>query len=131
MKRVWQLGSLAVLALLVVQPPMAAFACSTVAGASADCAACPSSVDPMGDCLQIMATIIQGQTSCCQVNVPDSTAQVLVDRVTGDQEIGNVVVEQRLAMPAPPTLQVLELDHGHAVPLPAASLQSVYCTFLI
>jgi hypothetical protein len=131
MKRAWQLGSLAVLALLVVQPAMTAFACAPFAGASADCVTCPSAVDQMGDCSQLMATVIQGQTSCCQLDVPDSTQQVLVDRLTLDQGIGNVVVEQPLPQVAPPTLQGMEPDHSRTVPLPAASFQSIYCTFLI
>ena len=131
MKRVWQLGFLAVLALLIVQPAMATFACAPFAGASSDCVTCPSSVEQMGDCPQLMATVVQGQNSCCQLDVPDSTQQVLVDRLTRDQGIGNVVVEQPLPPVAPPTLQGLEPDHGRTVPLPAASFQSLYCTFLI
>jgi hypothetical protein len=78
-----------------------------------------------------MNTVVQGQNSCCQLDVPDSTQQVLVDRLTRDQGIGYVVVEQPLPPVAPPTLQGLEMDHGRTVPLPAASLQSLYCTFLI
>ncbi|MBZ5662531.1 MAG: hypothetical protein LAO08_19180 [Acidobacteriia bacterium] len=85
----------------------------------------------MGDCPHLMATVVQGQNSCCQLDVPDSTQQVLVDRLTRDQGIGSVVVEQPLPLVAPPTLQGLELDHGRAVPLPVASFQSLYCTFLI
>jgi hypothetical protein len=78
-----------------------------------------------------MTTVVQGQNSCCQLDVPDSTQQVLVERLTRDQGIGNVVVEQPLPPVAPPTLQGLEPDYGRTVPLPAASLQSLYCTFLI
>ena len=85
----------------------------------------------LGECPQLMTTVVQGQNSCCQLDVPDSTQQVLVDRLTRDQGIGNVVVEQPLPPVAPPTLQGLEPDHGRTVPLPAASLQSLYCTFLI
>lgn len=131
MKRAWQLGSLAVLALLVVQPAMAAFACAPFAAASADCVTCPSAVDQMGDCPQTMATVVQGQNSCCQLDVPDSTQQVLVDRFTRDQGIGPAVMERPLSSLALPTLQSVELDHGRTVPLPAASFQSLYCTFLI
>jgi hypothetical protein len=77
-----------------------------------------------------MTSVVQRQNSCCQLDVPDSTQQVLVDRLTRDQGIGNVVVEQPLLPVAPPTLQGLEMD-GRTVPLPAVSLQSLYCTFLI
>jgi hypothetical protein len=131
MKRAWKLGYLAVLALLVVQPAMAAFACAPLVGANSDCVTCPSSVEQMGDCPQLMATVVQGQNSCCQLDVPDSTRQVLVDRFTRDQGIGPAVMERSLSQLAPPTLQGLELDHGRSVPLPAASFQSLYCTFLI
>jgi len=78
-----------------------------------------------------MTPVVQGQNSCCQLEVPDSTQQVLADRPTRDQGIGDVVVEQPLPPVAPPSLRGLEPDHGHTVPLPAASLQSLYCTFLI
>ena len=131
MKRVWQLGFLAVLALLIAQPAMAAFACAPLVSANADCVTCPSSMEQLGECPQIMTTVVQGQNSCCQLDVPDSTQQVLVDRLTRDQGIGNVVVEQPLPPVAPPTLQGLEPDHGRTVPLPAVPLQSLYCTFLI
>jgi hypothetical protein len=85
----------------------------------------------LGECPQLMTPVVQGQNSCCQLDVPDSTQQVLVDRLTRDQGIRNVVVEQPLPPVAPPTLQGLEPDHGRTVPTPAASLQSLYCTFLI
>jgi hypothetical protein len=128
MKRVWQVGSLALLALLLVQPAMASFACAPLAGSNATCATCPSSLGQSGECSEVLSTVVQGQDSCCHLDVPDSTPQVLVDRLTRDQGIGNVVVEQPLP---PPTLEGLEPDHGRTVPLPAASLQSLYCTFLI
>jgi hypothetical protein len=85
-------------------------------------------MDQPGECSQLLTAVVQGQQSCCQLAVPDSTQQVLVDRLTRDQGIGNVIVEQPLP---PPTLEGLEPDHGRTVPLPAASLQSLYCTFLI
>ena len=131
MKRVWQLGSLALLALLIVQPAIATLACAPLASANADCVTCPSSVAQLGECSKLLTPVVQRQNSCCQLDVPDSTQQVLVNRLTRDQEIGNVVVEQPLPPVALPTLQGLEPDHGRTVPLPAASLQSLYCTFLI
>ena len=131
MKQVWRLGSLAVLALLIVQPAMVAFSCAPLVSANADCVTCPSSTGQLGECPQLMTAVVQGQNSCCQLDVPDSTQLVLVDRLTRDQGIGNVVVEQPLPPVAPPTLQGLEPDDGRTVPLPAASLQSLYCTFLI
>ena len=131
MKRVSQLGFLTVLALLILQPAMAAFACTPLVSANADCATCPSSMGQLGECPQSMTTVVQGQNSCCQLDVPDSTQQVLVDRLMRDQGAGNVDVELPLSPVAPPIPQGLELDHGRTVPLPAASLQSLYCTFLI
>jgi hypothetical protein len=78
-----------------------------------------------------MTPVVQGQNSCCQLDVPDSTLQVLVDRPTRDQGIGNVVVAQPQPPVVPPTLRGLEPDTGRTVPLPAASLQSLNCVFLI
>ena len=131
MKRVWQLGFLALLALLIVQPAMADFACAPLGSANADCATCPSSMAQLGECPQLMTPVVQGQNSCCQLDVPDSTLQVLADSPTRDQGIGNVVVEQPQPPVAPPTLRGLEPDRGRTVPFPAASLQSLFCTFLI
>lgn len=131
MKRAWQPGSLAVLALLVVQPAMAASACAPLVGAHSDCVTCLPSMEQQGECLQLMPNAVQGQNSCCQLDVPVSTQQIFVERLTRDQGIGNVVVEQSLPPVAPPTLQGLELDNIRTGPLPVASLQSLYCTFLI
>jgi hypothetical protein len=78
-----------------------------------------------------MTPVVQGQNSCCKLDVPDSTQQVLADRSTRDQRIDNVVVEQPLPPVVPPTRRVLERDRGRTVLSPAASLQSLYCTFLI
>jgi hypothetical protein len=131
MKRAWQLGPLAVLALLMVQPAMAAFACAPLVGANVACATCPSSMGQPGECPQLLTAEVQGQHSCCQLDVPDSTLQVLVDRFSRDHGIGHVVIERPLPRVALPTLRGLESDHSRTLPLPAASLQSLYCTFLI
>ena len=131
MKRAWQLGPLAVLALLIVQPAMAAFACAPLVGANVACPTCPSSMEQPGECPQVLTAVVQGQQSCCQLDVPDSTQQVLVDRFTRDQGIGHVVIDRPLPRVALPTLRGLQSDNGHTVSLPAASLQSLYCTFLI
>jgi hypothetical protein len=130
MKRAWHLGSLAVLALLIAQPAIA-FACAPLVGANMACATCPSFMEQPGECPQLLTDVIQAQHSCCQLDVPDSTQQVLVDRFTRDQGIGHVVIERPLPRVALPTLQGLQSDTGHTVPLAAASLQSLYCTFLI
>jgi|SRR5689334_8804844 hypothetical protein len=132
MKRVWPVSSLAILALLIVQPVMATLACTPFVDASADCATCPSSMAQLGECPQLMTPVVRGQNSCCQLDVPDSTQQVLADRPTRDQGIGKVVVELLHPSVAPPTLRRLEPDRGHrTVPLTAESLRSLYCTFLI
>ena len=131
MKRVWHLGSLAVLALLIVQPAMAAYACAPLVGAAMACATCPSSMEQPGECPQLLTAVVQGDRSCCQLDVPDSTQQVLVDRFTRDQGIGRVVIERPIPRVALPTLRGLGSDNGHTVPLAPASLQSLYCTFLI
>lgn len=131
MKRSWQLGLLAVLALLMLQPAIVAFACVPLIGENAANAICPSPMGQPGECPQLVTTVVQAQHSCCQLEVPDSTQQALVDRFTRDQGIGHVVIERPLPRVALPTLRGLESDHGRTVLLPAASLQSLYCTFLI
>jgi hypothetical protein len=78
-----------------------------------------------------MANLVQGQNSCCNLNVPEFTQQVLVDRFTQDQGIGPAVMERLLSESAAPTLQGLELDHGRTAPFPVGSFQSRYCTFLV
>src|SRR6476646_541342 len=100
---------------------MATLACAPMSSANADCATCPSSMSQLGECPQFMTPVVQGQNSCCQLEVPDSTQQVLADRPTRDQGIGNVVVEQPLPQVALPTLQGSEMDRGRTLPLPAAS----------
>jgi hypothetical protein len=131
MKRVWQLGSLALLALLIVQPAMATLVCAPLVNENADCATCPSSMAQVGECLHLMTPVVQGQNSCCQLDVQDSTLQGLADRPTRDQGIGNVVLEQPQPPVVAPTLRGLDPDRGRTAPLPAASFQSLYCVFLI
>lgn len=131
MKRAWQLGSVALLVLLVMQPALASFACAPPVAGNMNCTTCPASVDQPGECSQLRTTVAEGQQSCCQLNVPDSTQQVLVDRFTRNQGIGHVVIEWPLPRVDLPTLLGFESDHVRPLPLPAASLQSLYCTFLI
>ena len=131
MNRVLQVGALVLLTMLMVQPDLVAFACVPLVDSIAACGTCPSSMEQPGECSQPLTPVVQGQHSCCQLDVPDSTQQILVDRFTRDQGIGHVVIERPLPRVALPTLRGLESDHGRTVPLPAASLQSLYCSFLI
>ena len=131
MKRVLQVGALVLLTMLMVQPGLVAFACVPLVDSIAACGTCPSSMEQPGECPQLLTAVIQAQHSCCQLDVPDSSQQVLVDRFTQDQGIGHVVIERPLPRVALTTLQDLQSDNSHTVLLPAASLQSLYCTFLI
>ena len=131
MNRVLQVGALVLLTMLMVQPDLVAFACVPLVDSIAACGTCPSSMEQPGECSKPLTPVLQGQHSCCQLDVPDSTQQVLVDRFTRDQGIGHVVIERPLPRVALPRLRGLESDHGRTVPLPAASLQSLYCSFLI
>lgn len=74
--------------------------------------------------------VLEGQDSCCHLDAPDSTQQAFVVRSTQDQRIGHDVIEQPLPWVALPIRHGLEQDRVLPVPLPAASLQSLYCTFL-
>jgi hypothetical protein len=130
MKRAWQVGSLALLALMVVQPAMASLACAPPADSSAACTTCPSSMGQPSDCFQPLIVVVQGLDSCCHLDVPDSTQQVLVDRSAQDRGIGYGVIEQPMPWGALPIRHGLELDRVLPAPLPAASLQSLYCAFL-
>lgn len=130
MKRAWQVGSLALLALLLVQPARASFACAPLVGSNATCATCPSSMGQPGECSQPPTAVLQGPDSCCHLDVPDSTQQVLVDRSAQDRGIGHSVIEQPMPSVALPIRHDLELDRLLPAPLPAASLQSLYCSFL-
>jgi hypothetical protein len=131
MNRVLQVGVLVLLTMLMVQPDLVALACVPPVDSITACGTCPSSMDQPGECPQLLTAVVQSQHSCCQLDVPDSTQQVLVDRLTRDQGIGHVVIERPVPRVAPPTLGGSESDHGRTVPLPSASLQPLYCTFLI
>ena len=74
--------------------------------------------------------VVQAQDSYCHLDVPDSTQQALVDRFTQDQGIGHGAIAQPLPWMALPTQDSQEPDRVLPAPLRAASLQSLYCTFL-
>ena len=124
MKRVWQLGSLAVLALLIVQPAMATLpALPLLAPAPIVSPARRPWIRWAIASIEWPATVIQGQYFLLPTRrVRTPPQQVLVDRLTRDQGIGNVVVEQPLPPVAPPTLQGFDGTWARrTTPFPAVS----------
>jgi hypothetical protein len=120
----------ALLALLVAQPALSGFACAPLAGSSIACATSPSSPGQLGNCPKIPTLVAQDRDSCCYIDSSDSTQQALVDRSAQDQRMGQGVIEEPPRM-AQMTQLGLEPDRVPRVPLRAASLQTLYCSFLI
>jgi hypothetical protein len=88
-------------------------------------------VDQPAECPPLLTVVGQNQNKCCQLDIPDSRQQALIDRFARDQGIGDVVKVSPLPLVGLQTPRSFESDHSHALPIPAASLQSLYCTFLI
>lgn len=119
----------ALLALLVAQPALSGFACAPLVGSSISCATSPS-LGQLGNCPKIPTLVAQDRDSCCHIDSSDSTQQALVDRSAQDQGVGQGVIEEQPRM-AQMTPLGQEPDHAPSVPLRAASLQTLYCSFLI
>ncbi len=130
MKQAWQIAPLILLALLIVQPVMADLVCAPPVSSNVACATCTSPVEQPNECPKLPTPVVQGQDSCCHLGVPDSAQQTLVTRSKPDQGIGHSAIERPLPWVALPAQRGLEPNRVLSAPLSAASLQSLYCTFL-
>ena len=130
MKRVWRAGSLVLLALLIVQPAVADAVCAPQMRSSSACATCPISVGHPHKCPESPTLAVQGQNCCCHADVQDFRQQALVERYKPDQSIGHGAIERLEPRVAFPSHRGSEPGRILRTLLPAASMQSLYCTFL-